>query len=157
MYVYRPQYPEIPLSIIGCVLIIVNAPNEYSQGVRGGCWENCDRINVSSGIRRGATCFAWDEARAMLAVGLKKRLMLFHYDGTDFVELKEVALAEAPLAASWAGNYICLACKATCEAMLQHPSQYLITTESILMFTFTIMSRPPMSWPEFAPWLLSSA
>lgn len=47
----------------------------------------------------------------MLAVAVKKRLLLFHYDGTDFVELKEVALAEAPVAAAWAGNYICCACK----------------------------------------------
>lgn len=53
----------------------------------------------------------------MLAVGIKKRLLLFHYTGTDFVELKDVTLAEAPLTASWAGNYVCLACKAMCGAL----------------------------------------
>lgn len=50
----------------------------------------------------------------MLAVAVKKRLMLFHYDGTDLVELRDVALVEAPVAAAWAGNYICLACKSMC-------------------------------------------
>lgn len=50
----------------------------------------------------------------MLAVAVKKRLLLFRYDGTEFVELKEVALAEAPVAAAWAGNYICCACRSMC-------------------------------------------
>ena len=97
----------------------------------------------------------------MLAVGLKKRLMLFHYDGTDFVELKEVALAEVPLAASWAGNHICLACKAMCEAMLHHPRQTLITAESVPIFTLTSVSRhsmPGLPWrSECAPWLVHPA
>ena len=67
----------------------------------------------SCAARRGAACFAWDEVRAMLAVAVKRRLLMFHYDGTEFVELKDVALAEAPVAAAWAGNYICCACKST--------------------------------------------
>ena len=80
-------------------------------------WAHYYMLNTCGcGKCRGATCFAWDELRAMLAVGLKKRLLLFHYTGTDFVELKDVTLAEAPLTASWAGNYVCLACKAMCDA-----------------------------------------
>lgn len=64
--------------------------------------------------RRGAACFGWDEGRMMLAAAVKRKLLLFHYDDKDFVELKEVALSEAPLCAAWSGNYVCLGCKGSC-------------------------------------------
>ena len=50
----------------------------------------------------------------MLAAAVKRKLLLFHYDGKDFVELREAPLPEAPLCAAWSGNYVCLGCKGSC-------------------------------------------
>ena len=55
----------------------------------------------------------------MLAVAIKRKLLLFHYDGKDFVELKEVAVPEAPLCAAWSGNYVCAGCKGSCVRWTQ--------------------------------------
>jgi hypothetical protein len=55
----------------------------------------------------------------MLAAAVKRRLLLFHYDDKDFVELKEVALPEAPLCAAWSGNHVCLGCKGSCVLVWQ--------------------------------------
>ena len=49
----------------------------------------------------------------MLAVAVKRRLHLLHYDGSDFVELKEVALPHSPLHMQWIGNSIALAYKSS--------------------------------------------
>ena len=59
----------------------------------------------------------------MLAAAVKRKLLLFHYDGKDFVELKEVALSEAPLCAAWSGNYVCLGCRGSCVRLRSRPVQ----------------------------------
>jgi hypothetical protein len=61
---------------------------------------------------RGGKCFAWDDVRAMLCVAVKRRIQLLHYDGSDFVELKEVAVAHSPTAMQWlGGNTVCIVFK----------------------------------------------
>jgi CNH domain len=48
----------------------------------------------------------------MLCVAVKRRIQLLHYDGSDFVELKEVAVAHSPTAMQWlGGNAICVVFK----------------------------------------------
>ena len=53
-----------------------------------------------------ATRFAWDEQRAMLAIVVKRKLMLYHYDSKEFVELKELSLPDTPLCMQWCGEHI---------------------------------------------------
>lgn len=65
--------------------------------------------------RRGGKCFAWDNGRAMLCVAVKRRVQLLHYDGSDFIELKEVALPHSPLHMMWLGNNVCFAFKTGCD------------------------------------------
>ena len=77
--------------------------------------------------RRGAACFAWDESRAMLAAVVKRKLLLFHYDEKDFVELREVALPEAPVCAAWSGNHVCLGCKGSCVLLPAHCMLLILT------------------------------
>ena len=50
----------------------------------------------------------------MLAVAAKKRLLLFHHDGNEFVELKELALPDAAVALAWTGESVCVATKKEC-------------------------------------------
>lgn len=48
----------------------------------------------------------------MLCVAVKRRVQLLHYDGSDFIELKEVALAHSPIGMQWlSGNAVCVAFK----------------------------------------------
>jgi hypothetical protein len=68
----------------------------------------CLNCHVHLDNRRGGKCFAWDDARAMLCVAVQ----LLHYDGSDFVELKEVAVGHSPVAMQWlGGNTVCVVCK----------------------------------------------
>ncbi|BDA43540.1 Vam6/Vps39-like protein [Coccomyxa sp. Obi] len=57
---------------------------------------------------RGANQFAFDETRAMLCVAAKRRLILLHYNGNEFVELKELGLPDRVLAMGWCGDSVCL-------------------------------------------------
>ena len=58
-----------------------------------------------------ASCFAWDSTRAMLAVAAKKRLLLFHHDGSEFVELKELSLPDVVVSMAWLADSVCLGFK----------------------------------------------
>ena len=60
---------------------------------------------------RHAQRFAWDSDRAMLAVAIKRKLLLFHYNGNEFVELKEYGLPDLALKMMWLGESICLGLK----------------------------------------------
>ncbi len=60
---------------------------------------------------RGATCFAWDEGTGMLAAACKKRVQLLHYDGRDFLEIRELSVPDVPLAMTWAGDNIAIGFK----------------------------------------------
>lgn len=60
---------------------------------------------------RYAQRFAWDAGRAMLAVAIKKKLLLFYYNGNEFVELKEYSLPDLALKMVWLGESICLGLK----------------------------------------------
>ena len=60
---------------------------------------------------RYAQRFAWDGSRRMLAAALKKKLLLFHYNGNEFVELKEFSLPDAVSKMAWLGESICLGLK----------------------------------------------
>ncbi len=74
-----------------------------------------DQVSVHMLERRGGKCFAWDDGRAMLCVAVKRRVQLLHYDGSDFIELKEVALPHSPLHMMWLGNNVCFAFKTGCD------------------------------------------
>jgi Vam6/Vps39-like protein vacuolar protein sorting-associated protein 39 len=69
------------------------------------------RIASQAGRTRGANRFALDEARAILCVAARKRLLLFHFDGKDFVELKELGLPDTVVSMAWCGDSICLGFK----------------------------------------------
>ncbi|KAK9829459.1 hypothetical protein WJX72_005979 [[Myrmecia] bisecta] len=69
------------------------------------------KLTCQANRTRGASRFAWDDERAMLCVGCKKRLLLFHYDGKEFVETRELALPEPVLCMAWCGDSVCLGFK----------------------------------------------
>ena len=60
---------------------------------------------------RYAQRFTWDGGRAMLAVALKKKLLLYHFNGNEFVELKDFPLPDLVSRMAWLGESICLGLK----------------------------------------------
>ena len=60
---------------------------------------------------RYAQRFAWDGGRAMLAVAVKRKLLLYHYNGNEFVELKDFSLSDAVSKMAWLGELICIGMK----------------------------------------------
>ena len=69
------------------------------------------KLHCLANRTRHAQRFAWDGGRAMLAVALRKKLLLFHYNGNEFVELKEFSLADSVSKMAWLGESICLGLK----------------------------------------------
>ncbi|KAL4430543.1 hypothetical protein ABPG77_005783 [Micractinium sp. CCAP 211/92] len=69
------------------------------------------RLKGQAGRTRGASMFAWHGGSDTLAVAVKRRVLLFKYDGLEFVEQREVALPDAPACMVLAGGtlYIGLA------------------------------------------------
>ncbi len=67
---------------------------------------------------RGAGRFALNAPRDMLAVALKRRLLLLHFNGNEFAEAKELGLPDAALALGWCGGSVCLGFKRECAARL---------------------------------------
>ncbi|KAL4522617.1 hypothetical protein Ndes2526A_g01018 [Nannochloris sp. 'desiccata'] len=51
-----------------------------------------------AGGTRGSTCFAWDDSTNQLAVAVKKRIIIYNYDGLEFVYKREIVAAEPPVA-----------------------------------------------------------
>lgn len=45
----------------------------------------------------------------MLAVALKRRVSLFHLDGSQLVALRDFALPDPPSLVAWCGTHICVA------------------------------------------------
>ena len=101
----------------------------------------------------------------MLAATVKRKLLLFHYDGKDFVELKEVALPEAPLCAAWSGNYVCLGCRGSCVPVPVPPSTQRLTCRractGVPSFVSHLFAAFRLSCPELmlhhahCPWMAS--
>jgi Vam6/Vps39-like protein vacuolar protein sorting-associated protein 39 len=60
---------------------------------------------------RGASRFAWDEERSMMCASARRHLLLFHYNGSEFVDLKDLGLPDAVLAMAWCGDSVCLGFK----------------------------------------------
>ena len=56
---------------------------------------------------RGATCIAWDELSGLLAVAVKRRIVVYALVGSDFVQKGEHLLpstADAACCMVWAGG-----------------------------------------------------
>lgn len=45
----------------------------------------------------------------MLAVAVKRRIAMFHLDGSDLVALREFTLTDIPAQIAWCGAYVCIA------------------------------------------------
>ena len=50
----------------------------------------------------------------MLAVALKRRLLLLHFNGNEFTEAKELGLPDVALALGWCGSSVCLGFRREC-------------------------------------------
>ena len=69
------------------------------------------KLACQAGRSRGVHKFALDEQRNMLCLALKKRLMLFHHSGNEFVELKDFSLPDTAVALQWVGDSVCVGFK----------------------------------------------
>ena len=58
---------------------------------------------------------------SLLAVATRKRLMLFHFQGNEFVELKDIGLSDIHCM-QWLGDSICVGVKRECAAF-EHPAR----------------------------------
>ncbi|PRW34079.1 glycoside hydrolase isoform A [Chlorella sorokiniana] len=66
------------------------------------------RLKGQAGRTRGAALFAWHGPTDTLAVASKRRLLLFKYDGLEFVEQREVSLPDAAACMQLAGGTLYL-------------------------------------------------
>lgn len=62
------------------------------------------RLKGQAGRTRGASLFAWHGPTDTLAVAVKRRVILFKYDGLEFVEQREASLPDAPACMALAGG-----------------------------------------------------
>ncbi|KAL4436979.1 hypothetical protein ABPG75_004118 [Micractinium tetrahymenae] len=62
------------------------------------------RLKGQAGRTRGASMFAWHGGSDTLAVAVKRRVILFKYDGLEFVEQREASLPDAPACMALAGG-----------------------------------------------------
>ena len=69
------------------------------------------KLHCLANRTRNAQRFAWEPGRAMLGVAVKRKLLLFHYDGNEFVELKDLALPDTVTGMAWLGESVCLGLK----------------------------------------------
>jgi hypothetical protein len=71
------------------------------------------RLHSTLNKTRGCHLFVADKGRfpPRLACAMKKKLLIYDYDGKQFNELKEFNLAEQPLAMTWCDNSICIGFK----------------------------------------------
>ena len=58
-----------------------------------------------------ASRFAWSEDLSLLCVAVKRKILQFHYDGRNFVELREYNAPDVPQALHWCGDAICIGTK----------------------------------------------
>ncbi|KAL0024599.1 hypothetical protein WJX77_001647 [Trebouxia sp. C0004] len=69
------------------------------------------KLTCQANSTRSASRFAWSEDKSMVCVAVKRKVMQFHYDGRDFVELKAYSAPDTPQALHWIGDAICIGCK----------------------------------------------
>ena len=69
------------------------------------------KLTCQASRTRYASRFAWSEDKAMLCVAVKRKIIQFHYDGREFVELKEYSASDTPQALHWCGDAICVGLK----------------------------------------------
>lgn len=69
------------------------------------------KLTCQANRTRYASRFAWSEDKAMLCVAVKRKIIQFHYDGREFVELKEYSAPDMPQALHWCGDAICIGLK----------------------------------------------
>lgn len=93
---------------------------------------------------RHAQRFAWDPAKGALAVAIKRRLLLFIYDGNEFVEQKELSLSDTALRLAWLGEALCVAFKKECVLLVDFPFLPMAFTSPFLE-TWRILHVTTMS------------
>jgi len=71
-------------------------------------------LSIQAARTRGAGRFALDASSDMLAVALKRRLLLLHFNGNEFTEAKELGLPDVALALGWCGSSVCLGFRREC-------------------------------------------
>ena len=64
------------------------------------------KLTCQASRTRYASKFAWSEDKAMLCVAIKRKIIQFHYDGREFVEVKEYSAPDIPQALQWCGDAI---------------------------------------------------
>ena len=69
------------------------------------------KLTCQANRTKYASRFAWSEDKAMLCVAVKRKIMQFHYDGREFVEVKEYSAPDVPQALHWCGDAICIGLK----------------------------------------------
>ena len=69
------------------------------------------KLTCQASRTRYASRFAWNEDKAMLCVAIKRKIIQFHYDGREFVEVKEYSAPDVPQALQWCGDAICIGLK----------------------------------------------
>lgn len=113
------------------------------------------RMASQAGRTRGANRFALDLERSIVCVAAKKRLLLFHFDGNDFVELKELGLPDIVMDMAWCGDSVCLAFKRECvppqPSVLGPPCSSLPFLSSIgpaFASPWASQLRPSHTWME---------
>lgn len=47
----------------------------------------------------------------MLAIAVKRKIYILHFNGNEFVELKDFSIAENVVCMSWLGEHICIGYK----------------------------------------------
>lgn len=74
-------------------------------------------IRCRASSTRSASRFAWNEDKSLMCVAVKQfmhhKVVQFHYDGREFVELKSFNAPDIPQALHWCGDAICIGCKTT--------------------------------------------
>ena len=69
------------------------------------------KLTCQASRTRSASQFAWSEERSMMCVCVKRKVIQFHYDGREFMELKDFNAPDVPQALHWCGEAICIGTK----------------------------------------------
>lgn len=69
------------------------------------------KIHCQANRSRYAQCFAWNPDNAMLAIAVKRKVYLLHFNGNEFVELKDLGISDTASCMSWLGEQLCIGLK----------------------------------------------
>ena len=94
------------------------------------------KIHCQANRTRYAQCFAWNPRTAMLAVAVKRKVLLFHYNGNEFVELKDLSMADNAQCMSWIGEHICIG----------HKKEYVLEPSFGFLQFFAARNKPLLCW-----------